>query len=98
MRVNAEGLVPSVTFLGQYLLSLSSYLLCPRQDSNLRSRFRKPSLYPLSYEGLIPTRISLRTFTYESLSVYFNRFRKRQATGGHPSASFLSLGHTQRSL
>ena len=24
----------------------------PRQDSNLRSRFRKPMLYPLSYEGL----------------------------------------------
>ena len=24
---------------------------CPRQDSNLRSRFRKPMLYPLSYEG-----------------------------------------------
>ena len=25
---------------------------CPRQDSNLRSRFRKPMLYPLSYEGI----------------------------------------------
>src|SRR5487761_2723384 len=24
---------------------------CPRQDSNLRTRFRKPLLYPLSYEG-----------------------------------------------
>jgi uncharacterized protein YciI len=24
---------------------------CPRQDSNLRTRFRKPMLYPLSYEG-----------------------------------------------
>ena len=24
---------------------------CPRQDSNLRSRFRKPMLYPLNYEG-----------------------------------------------
>jgi hypothetical protein len=22
---------------------------CPRQDSNLRTRFRKPMLYPLSY-------------------------------------------------
>jgi site-specific DNA recombinase len=25
---------------------------CPRQDSNLRTRFRRPVLYPLSYEGL----------------------------------------------
>ncbi len=25
--------------------------LCPREDSNLRTRFRKPMLYPLSYEG-----------------------------------------------
>ena len=24
---------------------------CPRQESNLRTRFRKPMLYPLSYEG-----------------------------------------------
>ena len=23
----------------------------PREDSNLRARFRKPMLYPLSYEG-----------------------------------------------
>jgi hypothetical protein len=25
--------------------------LCPRQDSNLRTRLRRPALYPLSYEG-----------------------------------------------
>jgi hypothetical protein len=25
---------------------------CPRQESNLRTRFRKPLLYPLSYGGL----------------------------------------------
>ena len=25
--------------------------LRPRQESNLRTRFRKPMLYPLSYEG-----------------------------------------------
>ena len=25
---------------------------CPRQDSNLRTRFRKPLLSPLSYEGI----------------------------------------------
>ena len=30
---------------------LGALRLCPRQDSNLRSRFRKPMLYPLSYEG-----------------------------------------------
>jgi hypothetical protein len=24
----------------------------PRQDSNLRTRFRKPTLYPLSYGGV----------------------------------------------
>jgi hypothetical protein len=27
---------------------------CPRQDSNLRSRFRKPMLYPLSYGSFDP--------------------------------------------
>ena len=26
----------------------------PRQDSNLRTRFRKPMLYPLSYGGSVP--------------------------------------------
>ena len=25
--------------------------VCPRQDSNLRTRLRRPMLYPLSYEG-----------------------------------------------
>ena len=25
--------------------------VCPRQDSNLRSRLRRAVLYPLSYEG-----------------------------------------------
>jgi hypothetical protein len=24
---------------------------CPREDSNLRTRLRRPVLYPLSYEG-----------------------------------------------
>ena len=28
---------------------------CPRQDSNLRTWFRKPLLYPLSYGGNVPT-------------------------------------------
>jgi hypothetical protein len=27
---------------------------CPRQDSNLRTRLRRPVLYPLSYEGSEP--------------------------------------------
>src|SRR2546423_2550670 len=27
---------------------------CPRQESNLRTRFRKPLLYPLSYGGSRP--------------------------------------------
>ena len=27
--------------------------MCPRQDSNLRSRLRRAVLYPLSYEGLL---------------------------------------------
>lgn len=26
--------------------------LCPRQDSNLRTRLRRPLLYPLSYGGV----------------------------------------------
>ena len=29
----------------------ASQLRCPRQDSNLRTRFRRPVLYPLSYGG-----------------------------------------------
>ena len=29
---------------------------CPRQDSNLRTRLRRPVLYPLSYEGKKSTR------------------------------------------
>ncbi len=28
---------------------------CPRQDSNLRLRLRRPTIYPLSYEGGGPT-------------------------------------------
>ena len=30
---------------------LHDFSTCPRQESNLRTRFRKPLLYPLSYEG-----------------------------------------------
>jgi hypothetical protein len=36
----------------------------PRQDSNLRTRFRKPMLYPLSYGGSVSFSIpSLETST-----------------------------------
>jgi hypothetical protein len=27
-------------------------MVCPRQDSNLRTRLRRPALYPLSYGGV----------------------------------------------
>ena len=36
------------------------FVKCPRQDSNLRTRFRKPLLYPLSYEGAIDARRAAR--------------------------------------
>lgn len=29
---------------------------CPRQDSNLRTRLRRPLLYPLSYGGVVAAR------------------------------------------
>ncbi len=29
----------------------------PRQDSNLRTRLRRPMLYPLSYEGLLERKL-----------------------------------------
>jgi hypothetical protein len=35
-------------------LSQVPKILRPRQDSNLRSRLRRPMLYPLSYEGIWP--------------------------------------------
>ena len=41
----------------------NSHNSCPRQDSNLRSRFRKPMLYPLSYEGGTSARSSARKST-----------------------------------
>ncbi len=34
---------------------------CPRQDSNLRSRFRKPMLYPLSYGSNVQSSLSIET-------------------------------------
>ena len=36
---------------------------CPRQESNLRTRFRKPLLYPLSYGGRTQERsVAVPTF------------------------------------
>lgn len=32
---------------------------CPREDSNLRSRLRKPMLYPLSYGGQVLESLAL---------------------------------------
>jgi hypothetical protein len=31
---------------------LTSFAQCPREESNFRTWFRKPLLYPLSYEGV----------------------------------------------
>src|SRR5581483_773189 len=39
---------------------------CPRQDSNLRTRLRRPVLYPLSYEGGL---IQLTVAAYNGLPV-----------------------------
>jgi hypothetical protein len=45
-------------------------LQCPRQDSNLRTRFRKPLLYPLSYGSITCFRSSFRLqcFSHHDLS------------------------------
>ncbi len=34
------------------MTSVLSETECPRHDSNMRTWFRKPLLYPLSYEGV----------------------------------------------
>ena len=53
-RVPRRRLLPSCTVLTNAECAWGRWPapwceLCPRQDSNLRSRFRKPMLYPLSY-------------------------------------------------
>jgi hypothetical protein len=45
----------------------------PRKDSNLRTRFRKPMLYPLSYGGS----------DWLSIAQYL----RHRATGGYPQVS-----------
>src|SRR5438874_1098908 len=46
----SDGLEPSTPSL-PWRGSLKPPPGCPRQESNLRTRFRKPLLYPLSYGG-----------------------------------------------
>src|SRR3954468_21384297 len=55
---------------------------CPRQDSNLRTRLRRPLLYPLSYGGVSGAELVARgdgQNTTSSLGVIRNWFR-----GGAP--------------
>ena len=55
--------------------------MCPRQDSNLRSRLRRAVLYPLSYGGVLHNaRISLATL----VSITFAR---RSVAGRRGSAT-----------
>lgn len=42
---------------------------CPRQDSNLRTRLRRPLLYPLSYGGVSPCDVQ-NTTSSEGVSAY----------------------------
>ena len=51
VRAGAAERPASVRFAG-IMNSKPQNLRCPRQESNLRSRFRKPMLYPLSYGGV----------------------------------------------
>ncbi len=39
---------------GLVVVALARDVQRPRQDSNLRTRLRRPMLYPLSYEGREP--------------------------------------------
>ena len=38
---------------GQFARNRACYRQCPRHESNMRTRFRKPLLYPLSYGGAL---------------------------------------------
>ena len=61
---------PTVQFRGRSTttgpLSSNPTIRCPRQDSNLRTRFRKPMLYPLSYEGGTSARTSAESSARKS--------------------------------
>src|SRR5918996_1946539 len=50
----------ATSFIGPRKGSLTwAFRSCPREESNLRTRFRKPLLYPLSYEGKRSLRTSI---------------------------------------
>ena len=53
-------------------LCLHSEKMCPRHESNMNPRFRKPLFYPLNYEDntLILTRNRNSLFTYLILNEY----------------------------
>ena len=52
-RMTAERLVVSVVEPSEANQnSLTFPFWCPREESNLYSRFRKPMFYPLNYEGV----------------------------------------------
>ena len=47
--------VPASSRIGHGRIVRASRPVCPRQDSNLRTRLRRPVLYPLSYGGEAPS-------------------------------------------
>ena len=46
-----SGALAIVLTLLRFRPTVGGHIECPRQDSNLRTRLRRPMLYPLSYEG-----------------------------------------------
>jgi hypothetical protein len=42
---------PDEALTSTHALVRATFPPCPREDSNLRTRLRRPVLYPLSYEG-----------------------------------------------
>ncbi len=51
MGSNIEIVAIDGSPLRRLVLDLSKEIVRPRQDSNLRTRLRRPVLYPLSYWG-----------------------------------------------
>jgi hypothetical protein len=45
------GVLMDVPDMGAVMAAIESDDRCPRHESNMRTRFRKPLLYPLSYGG-----------------------------------------------
>ena len=67
--------------------------LRPQQDSNLRTRLRRPLLYPLSYGGWRNTRISLPAGVPYNASLPDRSQRTRTVTGTLKSRSARSGPH-----